>query len=108
MSSIDAIFRALAAAPRRAIVERLADGPRSVNELAAHIDSSVSATLQHIAQLEESGLVRSEKIGRTRTCQLDIVALEKAEQWFDRRRAHLEKSFDRLEKMLAKKRDLDG
>jgi DNA-binding transcriptional ArsR family regulator len=108
MSSIDAIFRALSATPRRAIVERLANGPQTVNELATHIESSLSATLQHIAQLEECGLVTSEKLGRTRTCQLDAKACLKAEQWFGKRRAQLEKSFDRLDKLLESKRDLDS
>jgi DNA-binding transcriptional ArsR family regulator len=108
MSSIDSIFRALAATPRRAIVERLSHGPQTVNELAAHIESSLSATLQHIAQLEESGLVKSEKLGRTRTCQLNAKTFEKAEQWFGKRRVQLEKSFDRLDKLLQSKRDLDG
>lgn len=107
MNSIDVIFRALCAVPRRAIVERLAKGAQTVNELATHIDASVSSTLQHIAHLEECGLVTSEKTGRTRTCQLDSKTFRHAEQWFAKRRAHLEQSFDRLDKMLQDKRDLD-
>jgi DNA-binding transcriptional ArsR family regulator len=100
-SRIDPLFHALADPTRRAMVERLALGPASVSELAAPLSMSLSAVVQHLAILETSGLVRSEKIGRVRTCSIEPAALSLAEQWIVQRRADWERRFDRLGNYLA-------
>ena len=68
-TSLDLAFQALADPTRRAMVERLSRGPASVSELAKPLDMSLPAVMQHLAMLESSGLVRSQKVGRVRTCR---------------------------------------
>src|SRR5688572_26526743 len=99
---LDGVFHALADPGRRAMVERLVRGPASVSELAAPLDMSLPAVLQHLAVLESSGLVRSEKAGRVRTCRLEPAALATAEQWIADRRTSWEQRFDRLGEYLAR------
>lgn len=98
---LDAVFQALADPSRRGMVERLARGPASVSELAQPFDMSLPAVMQHLQVLEASGLVRSEKTGRVRTCRIEPAVLASAEGWFTRRRAEWERRFDRLEAFLA-------
>lgn len=95
-SALDLTFQALADPTRRALVERLARGPVSVSELARPFAMSLPAVMQHLAVLETSGLVRSEKIGRVRTCRVDAKALSRAEQWINARRTEWERRLDRL------------
>lgn len=83
------------------MVERLARGPVSVSALAAPFDMSLSAVVQHLRLLEQSGLVRTEKAGRVRTCRIDTAALRTAEDWMSSQRAACEQRFDRLEEFLA-------
>lgn len=99
---LDATFQALADPTRRAMVERLTRGPASVSELAAPFDMSLPAVVQHLAVLEASGLVASEKVGRVRTCRVDPAAFSLAEQWFNQRRVEWEQRFDRLGEHLRK------
>lgn len=94
--SLDLAFQALADPTRRAMVERLARGPASVSELARPHAMSLPAVMQHLAVLEGSGLVRSEKVGRVRTCQIDAEALSLAEQWINQRRIEWQHRLDRL------------
>lgn len=100
-SRVDPLFHALGDPTRRAMVERLSQGPASVSELAAPLSMSLSAVVQHLAILETSGLVRSEKVGRVRTCSIEPGALSLAEQWIAQRRADWERRFDRLGDYLA-------
>ena len=100
-SGLTDIFQALADPSRRDMVERLARGPASVSELAEPYDMSLPAVMQHLQVLEASGLVRSEKTGRVRTCRLEPAVLTAAEGWFARRRTEWERRFDRLEAFLA-------
>jgi DNA-binding transcriptional ArsR family regulator len=83
------------------MVERLALGPASVSELAKPLAMSLPAVMQHLAVLEESGLVRSEKVGRVRTCRIDPSAITSAERWLNERRQQWEQRFDRLGAFLA-------
>lgn len=83
------------------MVERLSRGPASVSELAAPLDMSLPAVVQHLQVLEASGLVRSEKVGRTRTCHLVPDALDGAGQWIAQRRTRTERRLDRLGEFLA-------
>lgn len=95
-----AVFDALGDATRRAIVDRLSRGPATVSQLAEPLDVTLAAVLQHVQVLERSRLVRSEKIGRVRTCSLDPVGLRAAEEWLAERRSQWERRFDRLGEIL--------
>ena len=98
---LDNVYRALADPGRRVMLERLARGPATVTELARPLDMSLTAVLQHVHVLEASGLVRSRKAGRTRTCRIDPAALRPAEAWIAQRRAMIEQRLDRLDEYLA-------
>jgi DNA-binding transcriptional ArsR family regulator len=93
---LDLAFQALADASRRAMLARLANGPASVSELAQPLAMSLPAVMQHLSVLEGAGLVRSDKVGRTRTCRIEPAALSLAEQWINLRRQEWEHHFDRL------------
>lgn len=101
LHELDSIFHALADPTRRALLERLTRGPASVTALAEPFPISLPAVLQHLQALEASGLVRTTKVGRVRTCQLEPRALRKAEQWIGERRATWERRLDRLGEILA-------
>ncbi len=98
---IDRMFHALAEPTRRMIVERLSRGPASVSDLARPFAMSLPAIVQHLAVLEESGLVKSEKVGRVRTCRLEPKGLQMAERWINDRRQLWEHRLDRLGEFLA-------
>src|SRR5439155_14435327 len=104
---LDLVFQALSDPTRRAIVERLGRGPVSVSvsQLAQPFAMSLPAVLQHVAVLEASGLVRSEKVGRVRTCQIDSRALSVAGRWIQERRTTWERRLDRLGAVLAEQPD---
>ena len=93
---LDRLFHALADPARRAMMERLSRGPAPVSELARPLPMSLPSVMQHIGVLESAGLVRSEKIGRVRTCALEAGALSQAEQWINARRQEWEHRLDRL------------
>ncbi len=101
-SSLDGLYQALAEPARRVMVERLTRGPASVSELAKPLDMSLSAVMQHLHVLEASGLVRTEKTGRVRTCRIEPQALKAAEAWLNAQRMMWEKRLDRLGDYLAK------
>ncbi|MFY2559005.1 ArsR/SmtB family transcription factor [Corallococcus terminator] len=98
--AVDRIFHALGDSNRRAIVERLSRGALSVSALAKPLDITLAAVVQHLQVLEESGLVRTEKIGRVRSCQLHPEGLRAAEDWLSNRRGLWERRFDRLGELL--------
>ena len=100
-ANLDRVFQALADPARRGMLERLARGPASVSELAAPLDMALPSVMQPLALLEASGLVRSEKVGRVRTCRLDTAPMRRAEAWIARRRSLWEARFDRLAAVLA-------
>jgi DNA-binding transcriptional ArsR family regulator len=97
---LDKTFHALADPSRRSIVVRLSRGPASVSELAAPLTMSLPAVVQHIDVLQKSGLVRSEKVGRVRTCRLEPGPLQSVEQWIGQHRATWERRLDRLGDVL--------
>ena len=98
---LDLAFQALADPSRRAIVARLTQGPASVSELARPLAMSFPAVMQHLAVLEGARLVRSQKVGRVRTCRIDAATLGQAEAWLSVQRAEWERRFDRLEAYLT-------
>jgi DNA-binding transcriptional ArsR family regulator len=93
---LDRLFHALADPTRRAMVERLSRGPAPVSELARPLPMSLPAAMQHLGVLEAAGLVRSEKVGRVRTCAIEPQALSQVEQWINARRNEWERRLDRL------------
>ena len=97
---LDRAFQALADPTRRAMVERLAQGPASVSELKQPLTMSLPAVMQHLAVLETSGLVVSQKSGRVRTCRINPAALAEAERWIAERRVEWERRLDRLGEYL--------
>lgn len=100
-SIIDSSFRALAEPTRRAIVEHLSRGPASVTDLAKPFDMTLAAVVQHLKVLEDSGLIRSEKVGRVRTCRIEAGGFNTLAQWIADRRALAERRLDRLGEILA-------
>ncbi len=101
VADLDRVFHALADPGRRLMLERLGQGPTSVSELARPLSMSLAAVLQHVQVLETSGLVRTQKTGRTRTCSLNPVTLRSAERWITERRTFVERRLDRLGEYLA-------
>ena len=99
---LDQMFQALADPTRRAVVARLCKSAATVSDIAMPLEMSLPAVMQHLAILEQSGLVRSEKKGRVRTCRIEPTALSQAERWIAERRAAWEARLDRLGQYLAK------
>lgn len=98
---IDRVFHALGDPTRRAILEKLSEGPVSVSRLAEPLGITLAAVVQHLQILEESSLVRTEKVGRVRTCSIEPQGLSAAEQWIRDRRTIWERRLDRLGDLLA-------
>lgn len=100
-ASVERVLRALADPSRLAIVERLTDGPLSVSTLAGPLGITLTAVAQHLQVLEDCGLVRTEKVGRVRSCQLLPGGFSILEQWIRDRRSPVERRLDRLGDFLA-------
>ena len=98
---INRVLHALGDPMRRAIVEKLRERPHSVSGLATPLDITLTAVGQHLQVLEESGLVRTEKVGRVRTCSLDSPGFSVLEQWSRDHRPTWEQKLDRLGDLLA-------
>ncbi len=99
-TQLDMAFHALADGTRRALLDRLSRGPASVSELARPFETSLAAIHQHVQVLEASGLIATEKRGRTRECRISTEAIMRVEHWLNQRRQLWEDRFDRLGKML--------
>ncbi len=104
---IDRIFHALGDATRRAILEKISQGPISVSRLAEPFDMSLAAVVQHLQVLEESGLVQTEKVGRVRTCRIESAGLTVALQWLSDRRSIWDRRLDRLGDLLGGQDETD-
>jgi len=108
-TELDRLFHALADPARRAIVERLSRGPAPVSELARPLPMSLPSVMQHLDVLQAAGLVRTQKVGRVRTCAIEPQALSQAEQWINARRIEWEHRLDRLGTYLEEmKREEEG
>src|SRR5437899_9453354 len=104
---IDRVFHALGDPTRRAIMEKLGEGPISVSRLAEPLRITLAAVVQHLQVLEESGLIQTEKVGRVRTCRLEPGGLAVAAQWIGDRRSRWERQLDRLGDLLAEPDESD-
>jgi DNA-binding transcriptional ArsR family regulator len=98
---IDHIFQALGDPTRRAILDRLSLGPQSVSKLAEPLGVTVTAIGQHLQVLEETGFVRTEKVGRVRSCRLESAGFKAVEQWAVEHRTTWERRLDILGSLLA-------
>mgnify|MGYP002383051766 CR=1 FL=1 len=99
---LDGIFHALSDSTRREMVERLCKGKVSVSDLAQPFDMSLPAIVQHLRVLEECGIVKTEKVGRVRTCSLDVSGFTMVEGWVADQRITWEARLDRLAIFLEK------
>jgi DNA-binding transcriptional ArsR family regulator len=102
IADLDSAFAALADGTRRAIVERLAAGEACVTDLAAPFRMSLPAVSKHLRVLENAGLIRRRREGRTHFLALAGEPMAAAAQWLDQHRRFWEGSFDRLAAMLAR------
>jgi len=100
-ANIDRVFHALGDPTRRALVEKLSEGPVSVSGLAQPLNITLAAVVQHLHVLEKSGLVRTTKVGRVRTCRIEPKGLTVAERWIDDRRSLWARRLDRLGDLLS-------
>jgi DNA-binding transcriptional ArsR family regulator len=99
---LNSFFSALSDPTRRAVIERLAGGPASVSDLAAPHDMALPTFLRHLKVLEDSGLVRSVKKGRVRTCHIEAQPLIEAQGWLAWQRAVWEGRNERLAQLAEK------
>jgi DNA-binding transcriptional ArsR family regulator len=108
----DRVFRVLADATRRGVVERLSRGPASVTELASPYEMALPSFMEHLKALEGAGLVRSTKQGRVRTYRLETERLRMAEDWLSAQRAVWERRLDQFDayakKIHARRRGAAG
>ncbi|MFY7067371.1 ArsR/SmtB family transcription factor [Nocardiopsis changdeensis] len=99
--ALDEVFAALSDPTRRAVIRRLGRGPASVGELAEPFPMSLPSFTKHVRMLESSGLIRTHKSGRVRTCTLDRDRLSLVEDWLTEQRALWERRTDRLEQFVT-------
>ncbi|WP_442677950.1 ArsR/SmtB family transcription factor [Sphingomonas sp. ASY06-1R] len=100
-ADIDRILHALADPTRRRMIEALAERPHTVSSLSEPFKTTLTAVSQHLRILEEAGLVRSEKLGRVRSCRIDAEGLGILQQWIADRRSLWERRLDQLDKFLG-------
>ncbi|RYD55467.1 MAG: ArsR family transcriptional regulator [Sphingomonadales bacterium] len=98
---VGSILQALGDPTRRRLVDALKGGPMSVSALAEPLDISLTAVIQHLRVLEDCGLVATEKIGRVRTCRLDMAGLDALSGWIDECRPEWHRRIDRLADLLS-------
>lgn len=95
------IFHALGDPTRRAILDALGDRPASVSRLAEPLGITITAVAQHLQILEKSKLVKTEKLGRVRTCRIEPAGFKRLEQWIRDHRLSWENKLERLGDVLA-------
>lgn len=98
---VNGVFLALADPTRREVVRTLGKGPASVGELARPFPITLPSFMKHIRTLEDSGLIRTSKSGRVRTCTLDRDRLAVVGDWLDEQRRIWDDRTDRLESLMA-------
>jgi DNA-binding transcriptional ArsR family regulator len=101
-TGLDSVFYALADPTRRAVIQRLGGGPATVSQLAEPFDMALPSFMKHVGVLERTGLIRSSKIGRIRTCVLQHKKLAVAERWFGEQQALWADRYENLDKLLEK------
>src|SRR5690242_8511647 len=110
-SNVDASFAALSDPTRRGVLEQLGRTEASITELADRFHMTLTGMKKHVGVLEQAGLVTTEKVGRVRTCRLELHALEQEAAWIDERRRLWSARFDALDDVvqaLKRKEKADG
>ena len=110
-SRLDASFAALSDATRRGVLEQLGRADASITDLADKFQLTLTGMKKHVGVLEQAGLVRTEKVGRVRTCRLGRRTLDKEAAWIERHRQLWEARFDELDKVveeLKRKENVNG
>ncbi|RJS14321.1 ArsR family transcriptional regulator [Corallococcus sp. H22C18031201] len=110
-AGLDASFAALSDATRRGVLEQLGRAEASITDLAEKFNMTLTGMKKHVGVLERAGLVRTEKVGRVRTCKIGPRRLEEEMAWLDRYRQLWEARFDELDKVveeLKRKDQVDG
>lgn len=97
----DKVFNALGDPTRRAIIDRLTRGPSTVTRLAEPLEITITAVRQHLDVLEDCGLVRTQKVGRVRTCRFEAKGLAVLQDWITHHRTVWEERLDQLGDLLA-------
>jgi DNA-binding transcriptional ArsR family regulator len=108
---LDASFAALSDATRRGVLEQLGSADASITELAEKFHMTLTGMKKHVGVLEQAGLVRTEKVGRVRTCRLGPLRLEEEAAWIEARRQIWNARFDALDEVveaLIRKEKDDG
>ena len=103
-SSLNGSFAALSDPTRRAILERLSRGSASISELADAAGITLTGIKKHVQILEDTGLLTTEKRGRTRYCDLGPRQLEDISDWIESYRRNWDERFDRLDEILERKK----
>ncbi len=96
-NKLDTFFAALADPTRRAVIERLINGPAAVSDLHAPHDIALPTFMKHLSRLEAAGLVRTHKKGRVRTVHIEAAPLAAAESWLSKQRSLWESRLNRLD-----------
>jgi DNA-binding transcriptional ArsR family regulator len=99
---LDSAFAALSDPTRRGILEQLGRGDATISDLADRFDMTLTGMKKHVAILEDSGLVTTEKVGRVRTCRLGRHRLDQETAWLLRHQQMVEARFNRLEAFLER------
>lgn len=111
-TTLDRRFHALADPTRRAILARLALGEASFSDVTAPFPMAKPTLLKHVQVLEESGLIRTRKTGRTRLCAIEPQALKAAEYWLGQQIRQWESRLDQLDSYVVdlynKQRETNG
>ena len=108
---LDATFAALSDVTRRGVLEQLGSADASISELAERFEMTLTGMKKHVSVLEQAGLVRTEKIGRVRTCRLGPRRLEEEAAWIEKHRQLWSARFDALDGIvedLKRKEKADG
>lgn len=94
---LDATFAALSDVTRRGVLEQLGSADASISELAQRFEMTLTGMKKHVSVLEQAGLVRTEKVGRVRTCRLGPRRLEEEAAWIEKHRQLWSARFDALD-----------
>ena len=97
---LNGIFHALSDPTRRAVLSRLGRGPAAISELAEPFDMALPSFMKHVQMLEDSGLIRTRKEGRVRTCAIETKSFAMVESWLAAQKTIWERRTDRLEKFV--------
>ena len=110
-SHLDASFAALSDVTRRGVLEQLGRADASITDLAEKFHMTLTGMKKHVGVLEQAGLVKTEKVGRVRTCRVGPRRLQEETAWIERYRQLWDARFDELDKVveeLKRKEKVDG